>query len=69
MLEDVTFGRFIAIKRKQAGFTIRELAEVVSLTPSYLCNIEMGKRPAPSGETQIMIACALDLNTADRTVI
>lgn len=59
MHKEMTFGEFVAIKRKQAKYTLKELAEVLDLSPTYLCNMEHGKRPAPSYEIQVMMACAL----------
>lgn len=65
MIKEMTFGEFIAIKRKQAKYTLKELAEILDLSPTYLCNIEHGKRPAPSFEIQVMMACALFLSDED----
>ncbi len=65
MLEEMTFGEFIAVKRKQAKYTLRELGKVLDLSPAYLCNIEHGKRPAPSFDIQVMMACVLYLSDED----
>ncbi len=62
MLEEVTFGEFIAAKRKQAKYTLKEFAEILDLSSTYLCNIEHGKRPAPSFAIQVMMACSLYLS-------
>ena len=62
MDEYISFGEFIAIKRKRAKYTARALAEALSLSPTYICNIEVGKRSAPSYKIQVKIAKALELN-------
>lgn len=69
MLDEMNFGKFIAVKRQQAGFSMRTLCKMTKLSPSYFCNMESGKRPAPSGETQITIAQALNLTEKERDLL
>lgn len=69
MLDEISFGEFIAVKRKQAGYTITGLANALSLSSTYLCNVEHGARPAPSYDIMVMMACLLELNDADRFVM
>lgn len=61
MLDDMKFGEFITVKRQEANLSMRELCRITSLSPSFFCKMESGKRPAPSGETQIKIALALNM--------
>lgn len=66
MLDELTFGEFITVKRKQSKYTIKDLADKLSLSSTYLCNVEHGVRPAPSYDMLVRIARALELNNEDR---
>lgn len=66
MLDEMTFGEFIAAKRKQCKYTLKDFAGVLSLSSTYLCNIEHGIRPAPTYDVLVMMSCVLELNDADR---
>jgi len=46
--------------RKENDLSINELARRAELTPSYISNLERGKRDNPSKETMERIAEALD---------
>jgi len=46
--------------RKENDLSINELARRTELTPSYISNLERGKRDNPSKETMERIAEALD---------
>lgn len=46
--------------RKEKNLSINELARKTELTPSYISNLEKGKRDNPSKETMEKIAAALD---------
>ena len=65
MLDEMKFGEFITVKRQQANLSMRELCRMTSLSPSFFCKMESGKRPAPSGETQLIIARALNMTEAE----
>lgn len=41
------FGTFIKDKRLEKGIALREMADKLSITPSYLSDIEKGRRYAP----------------------
>ena len=69
MLDELTFGEFITAKRKQSKYTLKDLANILSLSSTYLCNVEHGVRPAPSYDILIMMACALELNNKDRSIM
>lgn len=62
MPDEMKFGEFIAVKRQQANLSMRELCRRTALSPSFFCKMESGKRPAPSGETQLIIARALNMD-------
>lgn len=66
MLDELTFGEFITAKRKQSEYTLKDLANILSLSSAYLCNVEHGIRPAPSYDILQMMAYALELNDTDR---
>ncbi len=66
MLENITFGKFLTTKRKQAKYTIRSLAAALSLSETYLCNVEKGRRPAPSKNYLRKMVEILELNTLDK---
>lgn len=44
------FGTYLKDKRIEKGIALRELAERLSITPSYLSDIEKGRRYAPDKE-------------------
>ncbi len=65
MLDDNKFGKFITAKRMQANLSMRKLCKITSISPSFFSKMESGKRPAPSGETQMVIARALNMTEED----
>lgn len=42
------FGEFLNNKRREKRFTVRNFAELVDISPSFLCDLENGDRPFPS---------------------
>lgn len=42
-----TFGGYISYLRTSRNCTLRELAEMINLSPYYLCSIENGRRKNP----------------------
>lgn len=44
---EITFGAYVKEKRSQIGISLRELAQRLDITPSYLSDIEKGRRNAP----------------------
>jgi transcriptional regulator with XRE-family HTH domain len=57
-------GSRIRALREGAGFSLRALAKVACITPSYLSDIEHGRR-SPSEKTLVAVCAALDLNIRD----
>lgn len=68
MLDDNRFGKFITDKRQQANLSMRMLCKLTSISPSFFSKMESGKRPAPSGETQMALTQALNM-TEDESVL
>ncbi len=69
MPDNLTFGEFITIKRKQAKFTLKDFAKALSLSSTYICNVEKGKKPAPAYNIQIKMAEVLMLDSQDRALL
>ena len=42
------FGEFLSAKRKEKGYTVRKFADLIDISPSFLCDLENGDRPFPS---------------------
>jgi transcriptional regulator with XRE-family HTH domain len=60
------FGKFIEGKRLEKGITLRQMAVDISITPSYLSDIEKGRRYAPDKEKLEEIANKLGLNEDEK---
>lgn len=59
-----SFGNYLrqrrqALRARDAGFSLRKIADRVGLEPSYLSKIERGEQPPPSEESIRAIAGAL----------
>ena len=61
----MTFGEFIKEKRLTKGINLRKLAELTGIAPSYLSDIEQGKRNAPAPEKMAKIIEILNLTEED----
>ncbi len=46
----MTFGEFIKGKRQENGITLRAFADLLSIAPAYMSDIEKAKRNAPTQE-------------------
>lgn len=60
------FGGFVKDKRQSLNITLRALAERLEIAPSYMSDIEKGKRNAPTQEVLEKMASVLELNNDDR---
>jgi transcriptional regulator with XRE-family HTH domain len=61
----MTFGAFVRNRRQNLGITLRELAAELQMTPSYLSDIENGKRAAPSPRGEHLDAMMDELQITD----
>lgn len=59
------FGEYIKKKRNQNGISLREMAEKMRIAPSYLSDIEKGRRYAPDKEKILDMAEILKINTKE----
>jgi transcriptional regulator with XRE-family HTH domain len=69
MNEELTFGEFIIVKRKEHDLTARELAIKLKISAVYLCDIEKGRKAAISDETLDSIRCIFDLNESETELL
>ncbi|MCF0228919.1 MAG: helix-turn-helix transcriptional regulator [Parasporobacterium sp.] len=59
------FGRFIEVKRKALGMTLRGLAAELNIAPAFMSDIEKGHRYPPQREKLYEMAAILKLNEED----
>lgn len=52
MNEDMTFGSFLQQKRKdlEPHITLRKMAELLAISPTYMSQMENNRLPAPGGD-------------------
>ena len=63
-----TFGSFLKAKRQGRQISLRKFAEVIQISPVYMCNIEKDRNPAPSEEIMERMVKALLLSDGDRVL-
>ncbi len=63
---ELSFGRFIEDKRTNKGITLRGMAKQLDIAPSYLSDIEKGRRNPPDKDTLELMANILALTDDDR---
>ena len=56
-----TFGKYVSYLRTSRDYSLRELAEMIDLSPYYLCSIENGRRTNPNIKILGKIYLALNL--------
>ena len=61
-----SFGEFLALKRKDAGITIKDMAHKLKISAAYYSYFESGDRKAPERNVQDQIADILELTPAER---
>lgn len=66
MLEELTFGEYVFVKRRRLGLSKKEMAAKLSLSATYYSNIENGVRPAPARVVQKNIATVLGLSAQEK---
>jgi transcriptional regulator with XRE-family HTH domain len=69
MSENNLFGAFLRDKRIQKGLTLRDLAQKINLSHSYLSGVENGKKLPPSNKVLFEIAKVLTLDTESRRLL
>ena len=57
-----TFGKLLRSLRLESGVGLRELSRLIEKSPGYLSDVESGNVPAPSKETIVQIANALNVD-------
>ena len=60
------FGEFLALKRKDAGITIKDMAQKLKISAAYYSYFESGDRKAPERDVQDQIADILELSPPER---
>lgn len=60
-VDNVEFGEYLRSVRKEKQISIRQLAKVVSKTPTYISDIEKGNNKPPERELLDKIIVALQL--------
>ena len=61
-----SFGEFLALKRKDAGITIKDMAQKLKISAAYYSYFESGDRKAPERDVQDQIADILELSPPER---
>ena len=60
-----TFGTYIKDKRLAKQISLRKFAELLDISPVYLCNIEKDRNPAPKDDIISNMARLLMLNDTE----
>src|SRR6516164_3160115 len=68
-VSSLTFGTLLKRYRLAAGVTQEELAAQAGLSPRGISDLERGARRAPRRETVQLLAEALHLSAAERTLL
>ena len=61
----MTFGEYLKQKRLDKEITLRGFAKLVDISPVYLCDLEKGRKAAPSMEVMQKMVSKLALNTEE----
>ena len=65
----MNFGEFIKQKRIEKGLNLRRLAELIDIAPSYLSDIEKGKRNSPSSDKMEKLVEILELTENEVSIM
>jgi len=57
----MTFGEFIRDRREKQNLSLRQMAQQMHISPSYLSDMERGNRKAPSKDLLDLIAYILKI--------
>ena len=63
------FGEFVKDKRQKLGITLRAFADELHIAPSYMSDIEKGKRNAPTQDILESMSQILKLNDDDKNTL
>ena len=61
-----SFGEFLTLKRKDAGITIKDMAQKLKISAAYYSYFESGDRKAPERDVQDQIADIFELSPPER---
>jgi transcriptional regulator with XRE-family HTH domain len=64
--KEKAFGKFVELKRKEQNMTLRGLAAELGFAPSYMSDMEKGRRYPPNKEKLEEIARILHLSKSDK---
>ena len=64
-----SFGDFLAMKRKEAGLTIKDVAQWLHISTAYYSYFESGERKAPDRLVLDRLAVILDLSPTELLVL
>lgn len=65
----MTFGNYVKEKRQKLGITLRAFADYLEIAPSYVSDIEKGKRNAPTQDILEKMSRVLKLNDEDKDTL
>ena len=65
----LNFGDFLQKKREENRITIRNMAERIGISPTFLCDIERDRRNPPEKDKLDLIANALNLTSDEITLM
>lgn len=63
-----TFGTYLKFKRQERGISLRKFAEMLKISPVYMCNMEKDRNPAPSEDILERMVRLLVLTDEERTL-
>lgn len=66
---DSKFGEMIKAKRQEKELSLRFLSGELGIAPSYMCDIEKGRRYPPNKEMISKISTVLVLNEEDTNTL
>ncbi|OKZ70658.1 MAG: transcriptional regulator [Clostridiales bacterium 41_12_two_minus] len=62
-----TFGTYLNLKRQERKISLRKFAEMLKISPVYMCNMEKDRNPAPSEDILERMVSLLVLSDEERT--
>lgn len=65
MSDTMLFGKYISYLRQSRNYALREFADMIGISPFYLCSIENGRKNNPSVEILGRVYNVLQLSKAE----